>query len=94
MKAVEFVLSTSRRLTNLFFNLWLFVDGKARVHQTCKNLVYDSLGIIDTLGSSSSSTKFTYKFSEELGCLYGFYLPFGYKIEYRNYFDHELVLYK
>lgn len=95
MKKSEFVLSRSKRVTNLFFNFWLWLDGKARERQSFKNIVCDNLGVIDTLGSQSSTTKYTYDYHEELGSLYGINLLFGWVIEYRNYCgDNELVMFK
>lgn len=66
----------ARKLFRLY--LWLMKFG---YHYENNNRVYDSYGIIDTLGNSSDNTKFTYSYSEELGGYYGIKLPFKRAIE-------------
>jgi hypothetical protein len=59
------------------FNLYLWLS-KFGYYKSNKNRVYDSLGIIDTLGSDSDDTRYTKSYSEELGSMFMIKLPFGY----------------
>jgi hypothetical protein len=94
------LITKNETICNIFFKIWMFVRyNRHFIHDSnngeeYKHECYDNLGIIDTLGYRGSKGKYTYSHSEELGNLYGFFLPFGYKFEYQNYFSSEIYLIK
>jgi hypothetical protein len=56
--------------------------------------VYDHYDMIDTLGWDADNTRFTWSYSEELGCVHAIKLPFHYSIELVNYEGKEIRLHK
>jgi hypothetical protein len=71
------------------FNIYLWLS-KFGYYNHNKNSVYDQYDIIDTLGNSSDNTRFTWSYSEELGCVHAIKLPFKYSIELVNYEGKEI----
>jgi hypothetical protein len=58
------------------FWLWLLVCNFNKPVSRNNSRVYDSLGLIDTLGFNSDKHKFTYNYSDEFVYLWGFSLKF------------------
>lgn len=75
------------------FSIYLFLS-RFGYSNSNKNRVYDSYGMIDTLGSDSNNTRFTWSYSEELGCVHSIKLPFNYSIELISYEGKEIRIEK
>ena len=97
-KKQYYVISNKKWVANLLYKIyrWLLFGP---FHDSFKEKgfrhnVYDSLGIIDTLGYSYHEGKFTYSFSEELGSYSGIKLPFKYCIEFNTDSDNCYVIFK
>ena len=58
------------------FWLWLLVQNFNKPVSHNNSRVYDSLGLIDTLGFNSDRNTFTYSYSDELVYMWGFDLKF------------------
>ncbi|HLD89437.1 MAG TPA: hypothetical protein VI911_00195 [Patescibacteria group bacterium] len=78
---------------NQLFNLYLWLS-KFGYYLSNKNRVYDSLGLIDTLGSDSDDTLYTKSYSEELGSMFIIKLPFGYLLRLIEGFDKSIDIIK
>lgn len=75
------------------FYVYLFLS-RFGYSNSVKNRVYDNYGIIDTLGNNVDNTRFTWSYSEELGCVHAIKLPFHYSIELINYNEKEIRIEK
>lgn len=82
------------RLISFLYDLLNKIDYKIGSLSNQEHTVHDSLGIIDTLGSSRSEGRFTFSHSEELGGYWGVKLLKGYRItviyDCNNY--HDLII--
>jgi hypothetical protein len=75
------------------FQVYLFLMKYGYSHKS-ESRVYDSYGMIDTLGHNCNNTRFTWSYSEELGCVWGIKLPFNYSIELVDYWEKEIRIEK
>ena len=85
MKKLCFEVNTKTRrvIFDKLFNVFLFLS-KYGYYSVSHDNKYDHLGIIDTLGSSVSITRFTAHYSSEMTSLYVIKLPFGYGLFLEN----------
>jgi hypothetical protein len=73
------------------FRVYLYLI-KFGYSNSIKNRVYDNYGIIDTLGNESDNTRFTWSYTEEMGCVWAIKLPFKYSLMLVDYFEKEIRL--
>ena len=74
MKKIEINCSDYPKLTSYMFDIWLWLNKQSFNKQTdsIKSRVYDSYGLIDTLGFNANMSKYTYSYTDELSNIYGF----------------------
>jgi hypothetical protein len=74
MKKIEINCSDHPILTRYMFDLWLWLDKQPFNKQidSINSRVYDSYGLIDTLGFNADKNKYTYSYNDEMNSIYGF----------------------
>jgi len=88
----EIIASTFNRIiVRLVFRIFLYLS-KFGYSEQSKSEVYDSLGPIDTLGSRTEFTKYTFFYSNEMVTIFGIKLPFGCSVQYHDGEEKEVLL--
>ena len=72
-------------ILDAFFRFYLFIytyELRYNTTESYRNSVYDSLGVIDTLGNHGDNGRFTWSYSDEFVSVFAIRLPFGYSLQY------------
>ena len=90
-KYKKYYLTSNKRIIRFFHYAYHKLVGLGW-YSSSKNDIYDHLGAIDTLGSRSSASRYTFSYSTELCYVRYIKLPFGWSVMCVDAEEKELYL--